>query len=107
MLSFDVLRHYCTERPVFASKLSYNAVVVDWCVINSLRRYEEDGAVAKKIPITIEEASIGEEDSQDEENGGGPRRGRRRMRRLLKDGHGCGGLPDPVLSTLSVNRNLG
>lgn len=67
--------------------------------------------MAKKIPIAIEEASL-EEDSQDVENGvgglatGGQRRGRRKIRRLLRERSGCR-LPDPVLSTLSVNKNLG
>lgn len=74
-------------------------------MINLPGRYEEDGVVAKKIPLAVEEAPL-EEDSQDEENGGGRTKGCRKMRRLLKNGHGCR-LPDPVLSTLSVNRNLG
>lgn len=54
-----------------------------------------------------------DQDSQDEENGGGGlttggrKRGRRKKRRLLREDGYRGRLPDPVLSTLNVNRNLG
>lgn len=67
-----------------------------------LYRYREDGASAKKLPVVVE-ASRRADSDEDEENTNGQAVGMRRL--LRKDTEG--GMPDPVLSTLSVNKDLG
>ena len=74
-------------------------------------RYKDDGATGKKIPVVADEpyqtkAEAEEDDNEDNENGGAPPPPRIRKRRLLRK-DGGGKLADPVLSTLSVNKNLG
>lgn len=68
---------------------------------DTLHRYKDDGAIAKKIPVFAESSPL--TDSDDEENIDGPAV---RKRRLLRKDTGVAML-DPVLSTLSVNKDLG
>lgn len=64
-------------------------------------RYKDDGAIAKKMPAVSEASQL--IDSDDEENMDGLAVSKRR---LLRKDNGVGML-DPVLSTLSVNKDLG
>lgn len=74
-------------------------------------RYNDDGAMSKKMPVSAAQEGPSEcsSDSPSEEvneNGHASSRRRKRPRRLLRKCPGAG-LPDPVLSTLSVNKDLG
>lgn len=70
-------------------------------------RYKDDDAVGKKIPVTVpvEQGSSRSSSSDENENENVPRR-RKRPRCLLRKNFGEK-LADPVLSTLSVNKDLG
>lgn len=80
------------------------------CILSTAIRYKDDGATAKKIPLVVEQPAHADagsaEDDEESEDGGASSPRRSRKRRLLRK-DGGGKLADPVLSTLSVNKNLG
>lgn len=70
---------------------------------DNLDRYKNDGVVARKVPVDAEALQLSDSDSDDDSSSS---TGAVRRRRLLRKDPGADST-DPVLSTLSVNKDLG
>lgn len=90
-------------RSLTRSVVKYSRGFLGFYYVHTCRRYKDDDALAKKMPVTVTDSSgVPSEGSGEDEQ----RIPRHRTKRLLRR-DGSAPISDPVLSTLRVNRDLG